>query len=130
MKRQKKRQANRQTPPRPLPLTKADDGIEKFLPVSWRHGWLFGLFLVVATLMAYQPVWHAGFIWDDDKYVTENVTLHSLHGLWQIWFEPGATVQYYPLTFTTFWLEYHLWGLQPLGYHLVNVLLHAINAIL
>jgi hypothetical protein len=97
---------------------------------SRRAIWLFGLFLIAATLLAYQPVWHAGFIWDDDQYVTENPTLHSLDGLRQIWLVLGATVQYYPLTFTTFWLEYHLWGLHPLGYHLVNVLLHAINAIL
>src|SRR5208282_4265462 len=69
---------------------------------SWQKGWWFGLFLVAITLLAYQPVWHAGYIWDDDQYVTGNIALHSLDGLRQIWLVPGATVQYYPLTFTTF----------------------------
>ena len=95
-----------------------------------QRDWIFGLVLVLAAIVAYQPAWHAGFIWDDNKYVTGNFALRSLNGLRLIWFVPGATVQYYPLTFTTFWLEYHLWGLDPLGYHLVNVLLHSLNAIL
>jgi cytochrome c-type biogenesis protein CcmH/NrfG len=71
-----------------------------------------------------------GFIWDDDRYITENAALRSFAGLIQIWIHPGATVQYYPLTFTSFWIEYHLWGLHAGGYHLVNVLLHAVNSIL
>ena len=100
------------------------------VPPSAKRDWIFGLVLVLAVIVAYQPAWHAGFIWDDNKYVTGNFALRSLNGLWLIWFAPGATVQYYPLTFTTFWLEYHLWGLHPLGYHLVNVLLHSLNAIL
>src|SRR5207244_13160763 len=53
-----------------------------------------------------------------------------LDGVRRIWLEPGAVPQYYPLTFTSLWLEHHLWGVQPLGYHLVNVLLHGANAIL
>ncbi len=71
-----------------------------------------------------------GFVWDDDFYVTQNATLRSLGGLKAIWLKPGATSQYYPLVFTSFWVEHHLWGSQPLGYHLVNVLLHAVNAVL
>ncbi len=86
--------------------------------------------LIAATLLAYQPVWNAGFIWDDDDYVTQNQTLRDLDGLRRIWFEVGAVPQYYPLVHTVFWVEYHLWGLHPLGYHLVNVLLHALAAIL
>jgi tetratricopeptide (TPR) repeat protein len=93
---------------------------EQFLPV----------FLVAVTLLAYQPVWHAGFVWDDDYYVTQNPTLRDLKGLWRIWFQVGATPQYYPLVHSVFWLQYHAWGLQPLGYHIVNVLLHALAAIL
>jgi len=92
--------------------------------------WRLPLLLVVLTLMAYQPVWHAGFIWDDNDYVTANTTLRSLPGLWRIWFEVGATHQYYPLVHTSFWAEYHLWRLDPLGYHLVNVLLHSLNSLL
>ena len=108
----------------------SQSAISEIINSSWGKSWMFCLFLVMATLLAYQPVWHAGFIWDDEQYVNGNATLHSLDGLRQIWLLPSATVQYYPLTFTTFWLEYHLWGLYPLGYHLVNVLLHSFNAIL
>jgi len=82
------------------------------------------------VLAAYAPVWRAGYIWDDDFHITNNSTLHSLPGLRRIWFQPHATPQYYPLVHTTFWCEYHLWGLHPLGYHLTNVLLHAANALL
>jgi len=89
-----------------------------------------GVLIVLVVLLAYLPVLRCGFIWDDDAYVTENPTLHDLGGLQRIWFEVGAVPQYYPLVHTTFWLEYHLWGLHPLGYHLVNVLLHATAAIL
>ncbi|MEW6270859.1 MAG: O-GlcNAc transferase, partial [Thermodesulfobacteriota bacterium] len=80
--------------------------------------------------MAYLPALDNGFVWDDDDYVTANSTLRSLDGLRRIWLEPGAVPQYYPLTFTTLWLDYQIGGLAPLGYHLVNVLLHALAAIL
>ena len=88
------------------------------------------IFIVLAVFIAYWPALRGGFIWDDDGYVTHNQTLHNLNGLQEIWFNAGATPQYYPLVFTTFWLEYHLWGLNPLGFHLVNVLLHALGSLL
>jgi tetratricopeptide (TPR) repeat protein len=86
--------------------------------------WRFPLLLAALTLLAYQRVWQSGFIWDDNLYVTLNTTLRDLGGLWRIWFEPTATPQYYPLVHTSFWLEYQLWQLNPLGFHIVNVLLH------
>lgn len=82
------------------------------------------LLLAVLTLLAHSPALQAGWIWDDDDYVTENPTLRTADGLGRIWFEPGAIPQYYPLVHTTYWLEYRLWGLRPMGFHLVNVLLH------
>ncbi|MGA2243313.1 MAG: tetratricopeptide repeat protein, partial [Verrucomicrobiota bacterium] len=89
-----------------------------------------GTLIVLLVFLAYLPALRAGFIWDDDAYVTNNPTLHDLGGLQRIWFEVGAVPQYYPMVHTTFWLEYHLWGLHPVGYHLINVLLHATAAIL
>jgi protein O-mannosyl-transferase len=86
--------------------------------------------LLFLVLLAYWPALHAGFIWDDDRYVTDNAMLTAPDGLRQIWFSPHKQSQYFPLVYTTFRLERQLWGLAPLGYHLVNVLLHGINALL
>src|SRR5438093_1497148 len=63
---------------------------------------LIALGLVLLTLLVYQPVWHNGYIWDDDAYVTENMTLRSMDGLRRIWLEPSATRRYYPLLVVLF----------------------------
>lgn len=81
-------------------------------------------------LLAYLGVAECGFVWDDDDYVTQNPVLRSAAGLWSIWFEPRSLPQYYPLVHTTFWVEWQLWGAAPLGYHVVNVLLHGLAALL
>ena len=97
--------------------------------LSAKNG-LLAAALILVTLLAYIPAMQGGFVWDDDDHLTENQTIRSLKGLGQIWFEPDSTIVYYPLTFTTFWVEYKLWGLRPTGYHVVNVLLHAMSALL
>jgi protein O-mannosyl-transferase len=100
-------------------------------PRMMRRTDLFWIAAVAAiTLIAYLPIFNAGWIWDDNNYVTGNIHLHSLHGLRELWLRPGAVPQYYPLTHSTFWIEYHLWGRQPLGYHLDNLFLHIANAAL
>ncbi|MGH7996444.1 MAG: tetratricopeptide repeat protein [Opitutaceae bacterium] len=88
----------------------------------------YGLVLAV-TLAAYAPVWRAGFVWNDPDYVTRPA-LRSWAGLGRIWFDLGATEQYYPLLHSFFWIEHRLWGNGALGYHLVNVLLHGAAACL
>jgi len=91
--------------------------------------WLLALFLVIITFVAYQPAWHAGFIWDDDDHLTANPAMTTPGGLRMIW-SSLAVSRYYPLTLTSFWVQHRLWGLNPLPYHLVNIALHAINGIL
>lgn len=92
--------------------------------------WILLAAMLAAAALVYWQALAAGFIWDDDDYVTANATLRSLAGLGQIWFQPGATPQYYPIVHTSFWLEHHLWQDWAPGYHTVNVVLHAINAFL
>ena len=82
------------------------------------------------TFLIYFPAIEGDFIWDDDHYVSENEQLKSEEGLKNIWLKLGATDQYYPLVFTSFWLEYRLWGDYPEGYHVINLLLHASSALL
>src|ERR1017187_831301 len=85
--------------------------------------------ILCATVVAYLPALHGSLLWDDSSHVTRP-DLQSFHGLWRIWFDLGATQQYYPLLHSAFWMEHRLWGDAVLGYHLTNVLLHALAACL
>jgi tetratricopeptide (TPR) repeat protein len=96
----------------------------------WNQRWILGALLILATTIAYQKAWHAGYIWDDDVYVTANKLLTAPDGLRRIWFSLDSPSQYFPLVYTTFRLEHALWGLDPAGYHWVNILLHVANALL
>ena len=88
---------------------------------------IMGLILLATVGVAYAPVLSAGFIWDDDGHLTRT-DLRSLAGLGRIWFEIGATQQYYPLLHTVFWLEHRLWDDWALGYHAVNLVWHSLAA--
>ena len=94
-----------------------------------RWGWFFSAALLVTVFLVYQPAWQGGLIWDDTEHVTRP-ELRSWHGLYRIWFDVGATPQYYPLVHSVFWVEHKLWGDATLGYHLVNILLHATAALM
>ena len=106
------------------------DGVEAF--TGRQAPGILALGLLVAV--SYVPVmlW-GGFVWDD-RVITDAGLLHTLSGLWRIWFSPNDLNvwegHYWPLVYTSFWLEHKLWGLNPLGYHVVNVGLHFVNTVL
>ncbi len=102
-------------------------------PGPWfsEPGWGGAALLLAVTFLAYIPALQGGYVWDDDDFVTGNVLLKSgWNGLWRLWFDLGATDQYYPLTYSSFWLEYQIWGFSATGSHFINVLLHGLNAVL
>src|SRR5438105_3321295 len=105
-------------------------GIAQWPFVSRWRVYLFALLLAAITILAYRPAWNGGFLWDDDAYVTNNELLTAPDGLRRIWFSFDSPSQYFPLVYTTFRIERALWGLNPAGYHVVNVLLHVANALL
>lgn len=116
---------------------RAEESAEQVL--NWRpekivavleNPWVLGLLLFVAVAVAYLPAWHAGFIWDDDDYVTNNPLLIAPDGLQRIWFSTTSPSQYFPFVYTVFRFEHFLWGFNSTGYHCVNILLHAVNALL
>jgi len=99
-----------------------------FKDSRWSSAWSCAL-IFLATFIVYHPALHGDLLWDDAGHVTRP-DLQSFAGLGRIWFEIGATQQYYPVLHSAFWLEHRLWGDSALGYHLLNVLLHATAACL
>jgi len=87
------------------------------------------LAIVLLTSIFYYPSLSNDFIWDDDDYILNNFSIQRPEGLKDIWLS-YKTPQYYPVVFTSFWIEYHTWGARPLGYHVVNLMFHIFNALL
>jgi len=84
--------------------------------------------IVVACFVAFAPALRGDFVWDDDTHLIDNPVLAE-HGLARAWASTELP-NYWPITWTSYWVEYQLWGLDPLGYHVVNVAIHAAAALL
>lgn len=93
--------------------------------------WLPGLIFCLPVLI-YLPVLQIGFVSDDFSY-------HSLFkDSWNLFFRKVISLYYgdlkfpfvRPVTFISFEIDYQLWGKQAFGFHLTNILLHAINSTL
>jgi hypothetical protein len=98
---------------------------------SLRRPWVMALLLVGATLLAYLPAIRGQFLWDDDSWTSKiGGLLENISGLWRMWSNSAALQQYYPLAGSTFWIDYQLWGFHAVPYHVENVLLHALGALL
>ena len=87
------------------------------------------LAIIAAALFAYWPALNGTWLWDDNLLVYSNARLHTFAGLGKIWFA-APTTDYWPLTWTLLWIEWHLWGDAPLGYHLASLALHLAGAFL
>lgn len=85
--------------------------------------------IVLITLVVYIPAMRAGFVWDDDLFLTNNPLIKADDGLYRFWFTTEPP-DYFPLVSTSLWFEWRLWGMDATGYHVVNIALHAISSML
>lgn len=94
--------------------------------------WVAPLLVVLLTLMAFLPVLLNEFVnWDDYETLLDNPHYRGLGWTQLSWmFTTFYMGHYQPLSWLTFGLDYLLWGMEPLGYHLTNLLIHAVNAAL
>ncbi len=95
--------------------------------------WRKGRGLALLAFVAYIPaLLFGGFVSDDWIFVAEPLVRH-LDGIVSIWLSPSEIRHedhYWPVTYTTFWIEHKLWGFNPVGYHTINIALHALNSVL
>ena len=91
-----------------------------------------GAALLLLVAASFWPALLAGFVWDDKAFLEAPPVAQPL-GLLDIWLNPASLpfeAHYWPLLYTSFWLEHRLWGFEPLGFHASNLLLHGVNALL
>lgn len=127
------------TDPTSPPVNASSSVLAQSYPSRWaslgawsRHPVAAGLALCAMVAVSFYPALSAGFVLDDNIF-TESPAVLSWSGVWNIWFSPVDIEReghYWPVTYTSFWLEHKLWGLTPFGTHLVNVLLYMVNVLL
>ena len=88
----------------------------------WKRDWFFCLILAVVTILAYQPAWHGGLLWDDDACTRSGVALPG-------WSEanlvrPKGNPAILSSSLYVLLVAAKVWGDSTTGYHLVNLLLH------
>src|SRR3989442_9206471 len=92
--------------------------------------WLVPVLIALVTFAAFSPTLQNQFVsWDDDKNFLENPHYRGLGWTHLHWMWTTHQGHYIPLTWMTLGLDYLVWGMNPLGYHLTSLLLHAANAV-
>ena len=114
--------------PKLRPERSAVNGPERFI----HNHWIAAIGLAALVVVSFWPAIDAGFVWDDRAF-TEAAAIRESSGLRTIWFSPGEIQgegHYWPIVYSTFWLEHKLWGFDPTGYHIVNIALNILNCVL
>src|SRR5689334_20467873 len=97
--------------------------------MSEKMKWAGIALIICVTSALYWQSLSGSFIWDDDLLVARNKLIQAPDGLQRIWFTTEP-VDYWPVTNTSFWLEWRLWNSHTRGYHITNLLLHIVDSLL
>ncbi len=108
---------------------KAARACARLPPSSQLYLWGRVALIALASCVAYLPALRGEFILDDDMYLTDAPVIQAADGLRRIWFT-SEVPDYYPVSNTSLWLEWRLWGANPTGYHVTNLLLHLASCLL
>jgi protein O-mannosyl-transferase len=85
--------------------------------------------IVLMAIFIYLPSINGGFVLDDNLLLTENHLIRTPDGLYRFWCTAEAQ-DYWPVINSTFWIEERLWEMNPTGYHVTNLILHILEALL
>ncbi|MGN6367782.1 MAG: tetratricopeptide repeat protein [Phycisphaerae bacterium] len=116
-----------ESPASPVPPLAESPALGVRPPLKYHPAQIFLLFLL--AVIPFLPALAGAYIWDDDMWLVNNAPVHAWNGLRTIWNPWRQNLHFYPITFSTLWLEHKLWALNPLGYHAANIVFHALGAI-
>jgi hypothetical protein len=119
-----RRKTKRKREGSPVPVALPQPAAVRGASILWP-----ALLIFVATLLSYAPTLRGGFIWDDDTYLTNNDLIRSPQGLHDFWLT-GKAIDYYPVSNSSLWLEWRMWGMNASGYHVTNFVLHVVSVYL
>jgi tetratricopeptide (TPR) repeat protein len=91
-------------------------------PGRWR-AWGTGALIILLTAACYWPALRGEFIYDDDATLTGNALVQAPDGLKKFW-TSTEQMDYWPVTYSSLWFEWRLWGMDSTGYHVTNLVLH------
>jgi len=112
-----------------LPPRERGEPVPSALPQR-RGSWLIPVLIALVTFAAFLPTLQNQFVtWDDATNFLENAHYRGLGWTHIRWMWTTHLGHYVPLTWMTLGLDYLLWGMNPFGYHLTSLLLHAANAV-
>jgi protein O-mannosyl-transferase len=112
-----------------LPDEAPAKAVTTWTPSMSKWTWAGVCVLVVLTTAIYLPAIGGGELLDDDLLLTRNPIVQSPSGLYQFWFTDKPS-DYWPVTNSTFWIEWQFWGDRLTGYHLTNLALHVVESLL
>jgi hypothetical protein len=122
----RRRRANERSAPPPTPAADTPDA--RSPDERWAMFICQVAILVLATLWIYSPTYHGDWLWDDDQAITQNAVAQGPWNFYKHWIWPDGA-DYWPLTGTGFWIQWHLFGMNQTGYHVVNIIFHILGAL-
>jgi tetratricopeptide (TPR) repeat protein len=94
--------------------------------------WAVAFLVAILTVCVYLPTLQNDFVnWDDPKYVYENPYIQYIDfGFFKWMFTSFHASNWHPLTWISHAIDYAIWGLNPMGHHLTNIIFHGLNTFL
>jgi len=96
---------------------------------QWPRLFAGAALIAVVVAAVYWPSLHGDFLLDDEILVSQNNLIRAPDGLLRFWFTTQAA-DYWPVTNSTFWLEWRVWQANPAGYRVTNIVLHILDSVL
>jgi hypothetical protein len=117
----------------------ANDAVKSSGPSRWANGYKGDLIVAALALIVPIGALSAGFVWDDANTIVDSPVIRDPSTILEVFRRPAMWMAgladtnswtYRPLALSSMAIDYQVWGMNPMGFHLTNLLLHALTMVL